>query len=123
MFKFTLKLLFIASLFWGGILISSTPISQAVVSNVAITQINEIGKIDEINKIGKIDEKTQTEPCVVVIFGASGDLSKRKLFPALYNLAMGQNLSENTAIIGFAKSDYSHSQFRPQYVNSYKNNL
>ena len=39
---------------------------------------------------------SRPEPCVMVIFGASGDLTKRKLFPALYSLALRQ-LDEGTA--------------------------
>ena len=40
------------------------------------------------------------EPCVMVIFGASGDLTKRKLIPALYNLAHAGLLPANFAIVG-----------------------
>jgi glucose-6-phosphate 1-dehydrogenase len=51
-------------------------------------------------------------PCLVVIFGASGDLTKRKVIPALYNLAQSGYLPENFAIIGFAIDDMSTEQFR-----------
>jgi glucose-6-phosphate 1-dehydrogenase len=50
--------------------------------------------------------------CVVTIFGASGDLTKRKLIPALYNLALERRLPERFAIIGFARSEMSHEVFR-----------
>ncbi len=43
-------------------------------------------------------------PCSVVIFGASGDLAKRKLFPALYKLARGGDLPEKFMVIGVARS-------------------
>ena len=43
-------------------------------------------------------------PCNMVIFGASGDLAKRKLFPALYSLAKGGGLPERFAIIGISRS-------------------
>ena len=39
-------------------------------------------------------------PCVMVIFGISGDLTKRKLFPALYNLAKDDLLPKEFAIVG-----------------------
>lgn len=52
------------------------------------------------------------DPCVMVIFGASGDLTKRKLIPALYNLASQNLLSENFAVIGFARREMSTEDFR-----------
>jgi glucose-6-phosphate 1-dehydrogenase len=54
------------------------------------------------------------DPCVMVIFGASGDLTKRKLIPALYNLARENLLSRQFAIIGFASADYTTDSFREQ---------
>ena len=50
--------------------------------------------------------------CVVTIFGASGDLTKRKLIPALYNLALENRLPERFAVVGYARSDMSHEAFR-----------
>jgi glucose-6-phosphate 1-dehydrogenase len=54
----------------------------------------------------------QTGPCVMCIFGATGDLTARKLFPALYNLAKSKMLSPNFAIVGFSKMEMSSDQFR-----------
>jgi glucose-6-phosphate 1-dehydrogenase len=51
-------------------------------------------------------------PCAIVIFGASGDLTNRKLLPALYNLALGGLLSDKTAIIGFARHAQSDEAFK-----------
>lgn len=56
-------------------------------------------------------EKT-AEPCVVVIFGASGDLTKRKLVPALYRLSQERLVPAEFAIIGVARRDMSHGEFR-----------
>lgn len=53
----------------------------------------------------------QTGPCVMVIFGATGDLTARKLFPALYNLAKSNMLSREFAIIGVGRNDFSTEQF------------
>ena len=50
--------------------------------------------------------------CVVTIFGASGDLTKRKLIPALYNLALEKRLPERFAVVGYARSEMSHEAFR-----------
>lgn len=52
------------------------------------------------------------EPCVVIIFGASGDLTKRKLVPALYRLTQQRLLPAEFAILGFARTKMSHDEFR-----------
>ena len=52
------------------------------------------------------------DPCVMVIFGASGDLTKRKLLPALYNLARDGLLSKHFAVVGLSRSEMSHEEFR-----------
>jgi glucose-6-phosphate 1-dehydrogenase len=54
------------------------------------------------------------DPCAMVIFGAAGDLTKRKLVPALYNLAHDGLLSKNFAVIGFARREMDTEQFRAQ---------
>lgn len=48
----------------------------------------------------------------MVIFGASGDLTKRKLIPALYNLALEHLLPSGFSVIGFARTEMSHEDFR-----------
>src|SRR5437870_1228337 len=52
------------------------------------------------------------DPCVMVIFGAAGDLTRRKLIPALYNLAGYQLLSREFAVVGVARSPMSTDDFR-----------
>jgi len=52
------------------------------------------------------------EPCAVVMFGASGDLAKRKLLPALYDLAVHACLAPRFRLLGFARSEMSDDQFR-----------
>jgi len=59
-------------------------------------------------------------PCVMVIFGAGGDLTKRKLFPALMNLAAAKLLPEAFAIIGFAINDLNTESFRAQLTSEIK---
>src|SRR5712691_6140058 len=51
-------------------------------------------------------------PCIMVIFGAAGDLTKRKLIPALYNLKKGDLLSDNFAVIGVARAELDDEEFR-----------
>jgi glucose-6-phosphate 1-dehydrogenase len=55
---------------------------------------------------GKKQERVP-DPCVVVIFGASGDLTKRKLLPALYHLEQEELLPEAFAVVGVARRDIS----------------
>jgi glucose-6-phosphate 1-dehydrogenase len=52
------------------------------------------------------------QPLSVVIFGASGDLTGRKLIPALFNLALKNRLPTEARIVGVARSDYSDTSFR-----------
>ena len=53
-------------------------------------------------------------PCVIVIFGASGDLTKRLLMPALYNLAADSLLPDNFSVVGVAFDDLDDEAFRKQ---------
>ena len=57
-------------------------------------------------------KKLLSEPCIMVIFGASGDLTKRLLMPAVYNLACDGLLAENFAILGTGRSEMSEEEFR-----------
>src|SRR5436853_21201 len=54
------------------------------------------------------------QPCSVVIFGATGDLTHRKLLPALYNLAADGELPPAVAVIGFARREKSDDEFRKE---------
>lgn len=56
--------------------------------------------------------RQRPEPCTIVIFGATGDLTHRKLVPALYNIAMDGEMPLETAIIGFARREKSTGDFR-----------
>ena len=56
--------------------------------------------------------RRKPEPCAFVIFGASGDLTQRKLFPALYSLAYRRLLPEKFAVVGVARSEESDDDFR-----------
>ena len=51
-------------------------------------------------------------PCSIIIVGASGDLSKRKLLPALYSLFVHDQLPTECAIFGFARSEMSDQEFQ-----------
>jgi glucose-6-phosphate 1-dehydrogenase len=57
-------------------------------------------------------ERLPVHPTTLVIFGASGDLAKRKLLPAIYNLAHEGALPERFNLIGSARSEWSDDEFR-----------
>lgn len=56
------------------------------------------------------------DPCVMVIFGATGDLTKRKLFPAIYNLAKNGHMPDNFAIVGVGRQEMLSDEFRDQMI-------
>ena len=77
-----------------------------------------------------LNPNPKASPCVMVIFGATGDLTKRKLIPALCNLAQDDLLPKQFAIIGFAGNDETTESFRkslgeeiPKYVAHRSENL
>lgn len=55
-----------------------------------------------------------TQDCLVVIFGASGDLTKRKLIPALYSLWNGGQMPENFGVVGISRTKYSDDDYRAE---------
>src|SRR5881296_941471 len=60
------------------------------------------------------------DPCVLVIFGASGDLTTKKLFPALYSLAFRRLLPEHFAVLGVARSEETDDEFRDRMKEAVK---
>ena len=56
-----------------------------------------------------------SDPCAIVLFGATGDLAHRKLVPALFQLARGGNLPSESAIVGFARRDWTDANLRAEY--------
>jgi glucose-6-phosphate 1-dehydrogenase len=74
-------------------------------------------KLPETSKKSSI---LAADPCTIVIFGASGDLSRRKLIPALYGLAAQNCLARRFAIIGFARTPMTDEAFQASAVDSVK---
>jgi glucose-6-phosphate 1-dehydrogenase len=56
--------------------------------------------------------RRKPDPCILVIFGASGDLTRRKLFPALYSLAYRRLLPDQFAIVGVARMEVTDEEFK-----------
>src|SRR5882724_13611413 len=54
------------------------------------------------------------QPCTVVIFGASGDLTYRKLIPAIYNIAADGDLPASLSVVGFARREKTDASFRAE---------
>jgi glucose-6-phosphate 1-dehydrogenase len=61
-----------------------------------------------------------SEPAVMVIFGASGDLTARKLVPALYDLASQRRLPMELAVVGISRTALSHEEFRERLHDALK---
>jgi glucose-6-phosphate 1-dehydrogenase len=65
------------------------------------------------------------EPCTMIICGATGDLTERKLAPALYNTFIGGSLPPEFTGVGFARRDWTDAQFRDHLlagINKYSRN-
>jgi glucose-6-phosphate 1-dehydrogenase len=77
---------------------------------MAVTQENPLAEGLELRRT--------PDPCILVIFGASGDLTKRKLFPALYSLAYRNLLPQNFAIVGVSRTEESDDDFRDRMKES-----
>ncbi len=56
--------------------------------------------------------------CALVIFGASGDLTRRKLIPALYQLHRKRRLPDGIRVVGFSRSKYTHTAWRDALAES-----
>lgn len=65
-----------------------------------------------------IRQERVPEPCTMIIFGATGDLTHRKLIPALYNQALERRLPPNFSMVGFARRPYNDETFQQEALNS-----
>jgi glucose-6-phosphate 1-dehydrogenase len=73
----------------------------------------------EVNPLrAGIDTNQIKDPCNIIFFGASGDLMKRMLMPAMYNLRLGDILPADFGIVGFSRSDFSDDAFRADMKKS-----
>ncbi|HAG81097.1 MAG TPA: glucose-6-phosphate dehydrogenase, partial [Cyanobacteria bacterium UBA12227] len=61
-----------------------------------------------------LQQERSPEPLIMVIFGASGDLTQRKLVPAIYQLKRERRLPPEITVVGVARRDWSHEYFREQ---------
>ena len=63
------------------------------------------------------------DPLTVVIFGASGDLSKRKLIPALYHLEQEGYLPERYAVVGFSRTEMTDEAYRERMIGEIREDI
>lgn len=66
-----------------------------------------------------MSENTDDQSFIVVVVGASGDLAKKKTYPALFALFSNSLLPENTCIYGYARSELSDEKFRENIAPRY----
>jgi glucose-6-phosphate 1-dehydrogenase len=75
-------------------------------------------KSEQVSENKSVEQRA--DPCVMIIFGATGDLTKRKLFPALYNLAKDGYLPESFAIVGVGRQEILSDEFRKNIIADLK---
>lgn len=73
-----------------------------------------------MNPLYEENQRPFTEPCIVVFFGATGDLTSRKLVPALYNLLKEGQLPPQFACVGFARRPKTDDEFRTEMHEAVK---
>lgn len=76
--------------------------------------MEELTQLDELLSCRNEGERKDVTPCTIVIFGASGDLTSRKLIPALYHLFSGGQLPDPVRIVGVARRDKSDESWRQE---------
>src|SRR5580704_7683432 len=74
----------------------------------------DLEQLDELMGCRKAVEHKPVEPCSIVIFGASGDLTARKLIPALYHLHKDKQMPSDFRVIGFARREKTDDSFRAE---------
>src|SRR5688500_13888653 len=86
----------------------STPFMSATLSHTIHCQEPD----DTIIEMGEGAITRSAPPCIITIFGATGDLNHRKLIPALFDLHVLELLPENSIIVGYGRSAREESEFR-----------
>ena len=75
--------------------------------------MNRAGEQSQTNPLREgLSTRAVPQPCCIVIFGATGDLTHRKLIPALYNLAADGELPPAVNVVGFARRPKTDEEFR-----------
>src|SRR6185369_2533489 len=83
---------------------------EATAANEAPTVVNPLRE--------GLTRRKKPDPTSIVLFGASGDLTRRKLLPALYNLGRDGLLPSKYAIVGFARRPKGDEEFRQEMLEA-----
>jgi len=75
-------------------------------------------RVEALMPQAPVERVRKGPPCALVVFGASGDLTRRKLVPALYNLDVQGSLPERFAAVGIARQPMSSEEFRKQMMDA-----
>ena len=76
--------------------------------------MNQSAQFDDLMACRLGEGRKAIEPCSIIIFGASGDLTARKLIPALYHIRKEKQMPEDFRIIGFARRDKTDASWRDE---------
>src|SRR5262249_6528311 len=89
---------------------------------VAATKLasEETIMLETSRRQAQIENAAVAPPCAMVIFGAAGDLTKRLVVPALYNLANDHQLSDKFRLVGVDLADMSAAQWRAHLTEAMK---
>ena len=79
------------------------------------------GDVCRIISVGGGPISRTIEPCILTIFGATGDLTQRKLIPAIYDLAVENLLPANFAVVGYGRRDKPEAELRAELCEGVKN--
>lgn len=72
-------------------------------------------------EVNDLSMRGKPDPFTMIVFGASGDLAKRKIFPAIYNLFLSNRLPDKFQVIGASRTKRSHEEFRQKVEESIQN--
>src|SRR5437667_2812474 len=78
------------------------------------SRVNQTATADDLSTCRLGEERKPVAPCSIVIFGASGDLTARKLIPALYHLCKEKQMPSDFRIIGFARREKTDESWRQE---------
>src|SRR6266567_3142892 len=78
------------------------------------SRVNQTAATDDLSSCRLGDERKPVAPCSIVIFGASGDLTARKLIPAFYHLHKEKQMPSDFRIVGFARREKTDASFRQE---------
>src|SRR5882762_502486 len=78
------------------------------------SRVNQTATADDLSTCRLGEERKPVAPCSIVIFGASGDLTARKLIPAFYHLHKEKQMPPDFRIIGFARREKTNESWRQE---------